>query len=273
MFFVIGNKIYCIFFFLDFRISDVIIVVAYNTTTRRRGMNLIECLMKTGLTRHESELYIALCREGELTGYEAAKATGIPRANAYQALSGLVDKGGAYIVESEVQRYTAVPVDEYCANVLNLISEVVGKIKADCPQIRRPSEPYITITGFKHIVNKMKNIINNAKDRVYISISEDNLVYIRSELENAVIRGLKVVAIASDNFNIPGATVYRGINKSPQTRLITDSSHVLTGSITGGDFDTCLYSGNKPLVDLIKDSLKNEIQLSEISGSQRNKQL
>ncbi len=48
-------------------------------------MNLEECLMKTGLTRHESELYIALCREGELTGYEAAKITGIPRANAYQA--------------------------------------------------------------------------------------------------------------------------------------------------------------------------------------------
>ena len=43
-------------------------------------MTLIQCLMKTGLTRHESELYVALCREGEMNGYEAAKATGIPRA-------------------------------------------------------------------------------------------------------------------------------------------------------------------------------------------------
>ncbi|MDF2985902.1 MAG: hypothetical protein K0R50_1412, partial [Eubacterium sp.] len=31
-------------------------------------MELIENLMKTGLTRIESELYTALCREGELTG-------------------------------------------------------------------------------------------------------------------------------------------------------------------------------------------------------------
>ena len=117
---------------IDKRLKAVIIVVANITTTRGAGyLNLVEYLMKTGLTRHESELYIALCREGELTGYEAAKITGIPRANAYQALSGLVDKGGAYTIEGSVQHYIAVPVNEYCENVIFHMREVTEKIRRE----------------------------------------------------------------------------------------------------------------------------------------------
>lgn len=229
-------------------------------------MNLIECLMKTGLTRHESELYIALCSEGELTGYEAAKTTGIPRSNTYQALAGLVDKGGAYIIEGSVQHYAAVPVNEYCSNVLFHIREVVEKIKCECPISRKTSEPYITIVGFKHIIDKMRNIINDAAERVYISISEKELTYLRDELEKAVERGLKVVAIASGNFDIPGAVVYKIEKQSGQVRIIADSSNVLTGELTGSDYDTCLFSKNKPLVELIKDSLKNEIKIAGLEG-------
>lgn len=227
-------------------------------------MSLVENLMKTGLTRHESELYIALCREGELTGYEAAKITGIPRANAYQALSGLVDKGGAYVIEGSVQHYTAVPVDEYCENVIFHMKEATEKIKHECPQSRKPSEPYITVTGFGHIKDKIRNIISSAKERVYVSMSEKELPFLKEELETAAKRELKVVAITSGDFDLEGAVVHRVDKQSGQIRLITDSSYVLTGNISGSDDDTCLFSKNKPLVELIKDSLKNEIRLAEL---------
>lgn len=227
-------------------------------------MELINNLMKTGLTRNESELYIALCREGELTGYEAAKITGIPRANAYQALSALVDKGAAYVIEGSVPRYTAVPTEEYCSNVMNHIQETVDKIRQECPQLRQPSEPYITITGFKHIADKMRNIITNAKERVYVSLPNKDQDFLIPELLRAAGRGLKVVAIVPEGIKIEGIKIHRINSPSDQIRLIADSSHVITGEITGGNFDTCLYSKNKPLVQLIKDSLKNEIRLAEL---------
>jgi sugar-specific transcriptional regulator TrmB len=227
-------------------------------------LNLIECLMKTGLTRHESELYVTLCREGELTGYEAAKITGIPRANAYQALAAMVDKGAAYIIEGAVPHYTAVPVDEYCRNIIVNMQEITNKIIKECPKVRKASEPYITITGFKHIIDKIRNIIINTKERVYVSISEKELPFMKKELEEAIKRGLKVVAIISGKADLKGAIVHRIEKPSGQVRLIADSSYVLTGSITGSDNDTCLYSRNRPLVELIKDSLKNEIRLAEL---------
>ena len=227
-------------------------------------MNLIDCLMKTGLTKHESELYIALCREGELNGYEAAKVTGIPRANAYQALAALTDKGGAYIIEGAVPHYMAVPVNEYCDNTLSHLSGVLEEIRRECPVGKTQSEPYITISGFEHVVDKMKNMINQAKERIYISLSDQEMPYVRDELKKACERGLKVVAIVSGSVTLKGATLHSISKKPGQVRLIADSSHVLTGELSGHEEDTCLYSKNRPLVELIKDSLKNEIKLSQM---------
>ena len=50
-------------------------------------MNLIEGLTNFNLTKQEATLYVLLLKAGQLTGYEAAKQTGISRSNAYNALA------------------------------------------------------------------------------------------------------------------------------------------------------------------------------------------
>ena len=47
-------------------------------------MSFIEKLMVFGLTRQEASIYLCLYRNGILTGYEAAKLTGISRSNVYK---------------------------------------------------------------------------------------------------------------------------------------------------------------------------------------------
>jgi sugar-specific transcriptional regulator TrmB len=210
-----------------------------------------------------------LCKEGELTGYEAAKLSGIPRSNAYQVLSGLVDKGGANLIEGTVPRYVAVPVEEYCSNCLAHMKEIVGVIKKECPQLKETSEGYQTVSGLLNIRDKIRTIIENAKERVYVSISEKEIDYFKEALETIAAKGLKVVAIISGETKLKGVITYNISNGSGHIRLIADSSYVLTGTITGSDDDKCLYSKNKPLVELLKDSLKNEIRLSELEGRQK----
>ena len=82
-----------------------------------RGMEITERLMHFNLTRQEATLYLLLLKAGRLTGYEAAKQTGISRSNTYTALAGLVEKGAAYIMEEgKVTRYTPVaPEEKYAA--------------------------------------------------------------------------------------------------------------------------------------------------------------
>ena len=76
----------------------------------------IDILIDFGLTRQEGTIYSALLNHGEMTGYEVAKDTGISRSNVYAALSALVEKGAAYLVEGESTKYRPVEIKTFTQN-------------------------------------------------------------------------------------------------------------------------------------------------------------
>ncbi|QNU68056.1 TrmB family transcriptional regulator [Ruminiclostridium herbifermentans] len=223
-------------------------------------MDVIEALMQAGFTKHESILYVTLCREGELTGYEASKLTGISRSNAYLGLAGLSDKGGAYKINGETLKYAPVDSNELAENIKRKFNKVIKVIEEEIPQVNKSKDTFITINGDEQIINKIKNLINYAQYRIYISISREHLDYVIEELKSAQKRGLKVVIITSEGVQFEGMTCYKSQMNYGSIRLITDSANVFTGQLSGEN-STGLFSMNNNLVDLIKDSLKNEIKL------------
>lgn len=230
-----------------------------------RGMEITERLMCFNLTRQEATLYLLLLKAGRLTGYEAAKQTGISRSNTYTALAGLVEKGAAYMLEEgKVTRYTPVAPDEFCTNKIRRLTAMKDALLKELPGVQNEAEGYITVKGAAEIVNKLKNTVLNAKARIYVSASAAVMELLRSELENALERGLKVVVITGSDFVLPGAICYNTVKQSGQIRLIADSQTVLTGDLDDGGNSTCLYSCKRNLVDLFKDALKNEIKLIEL---------
>ncbi len=220
--------------------------------------------MNIGLTRHESVLYLALCKEGELTGYEAAKVSGIPRSNAYLALAGLVEKGGAFKIDSDAVKYTAVPVNEFVTNIRAKQNEIFDFIEKNIPVRDNIKNSYITVNGETNILNKAKNMIAAASERIYISVSADVAAHVLNVLKAAVASGLKVVIITDSGFELDKAVIYHDSKQPGQIRLIVDTEYVLTGELSGID-PTCLYSSNKNLIQLIKETLTAEIKLIQES--------
>ncbi len=227
-------------------------------------MDIIDALMQAGFTRHESMLYITLCKEGELTGYEASKLTGIPRSNAYLGLAGLSDKGGAYKINGETARYIAVQPEELVDNLKRKFDQVMKVIQEEIPQMTAMGESFVTINGRQQILDKMKNLMNQAQKRIYISISREQLDQVMEELTAARDKGLKVVVITSEMLLLERVVCYCKNKHFESVRLITDSENVLTGQLNGTN-PTCLFSRNSNMVDLIKDSLTNEIKLININ--------
>jgi sugar-specific transcriptional regulator TrmB len=64
-----------------------------------------------GLTEYEARAYVGLLRQGALTGYAAAKASGIPSSKSYEAVEGLARKGGAVSLPGDPVRYAAISPD------------------------------------------------------------------------------------------------------------------------------------------------------------------
>lgn len=233
-------------------------------------MDAVELLTQFNLTRQEAAIYLTLLSESDMNGYEVAKRTGISRSNTYTSLAALVEKGAALIIEGAVTRYTPVPVQEFCENKLRKLRGTIDDLLETIPQKREETEGYITIKGREHIYDKMRNMVQDAVERVYISASKQIIEAILPEIKSGMARGIKVVLITDEPLDLKGATIYLAEKSRQQIRLIADSSNVLTGDVEDGSNSTCLYSRKKNLIDLLKDSLKNEIKFIEMTkGSNR----
>ncbi len=227
-------------------------------------------LTQFNLTRQEAAIYLTLLSENDMNGYEVAKRTGISRSNTYTSLAALVEKGAAFVIEGAATRYTPVPAQEFCDNKIRKLRETVEDLLSSIPGKREETEAYITIKGREHIYDKMRNMVQDAKERVYISASRHIIEVILPEIRCGMDRGIKVVLITDEPIDLNVATVYLAEKSRQQIRLIADSSNVLTGDVEDGSNSTCLYSRKKNLIDLLKDSLKNEIKFIEMTkGSKR----
>lgn len=233
-------------------------------------MSFIEKLMVFGLTRQEASIYLCLYRNGILTGYEAAKLTGISRSNVYNALAGLAEKGAAYLMEGNSSKYMAVPVEEFCDNKLRMMENTKKWLKDNMPAADEPSDGYITIVGEQQILDKMHHMMELAEKRIYLSASGARLIEMEGDIAALLQRRIKVVLLTDKApEKLKGAVCYKTEGKEEQVRLISDSRYVLTGELTGSPRDICLYSGQRVFVDALKEAMRNEIKLIELTGKKK----
>lgn len=228
-------------------------------------MDVIDGLMRFGLTRQESVLYIKLLENGAMTGYEAAKMTGISRSNTYTALAALVDKGAACRADGTPTQYVPVGAGEFLDNKIRSLSHLKEELKAQLPGAPSEDDAYITIKGAENISHKMEYLITSAVHRIYIAAEFEKLQPFFKLLGERASEGMKVVVISDRRLCMPGLISYVTPRPAGQIGLITDSRAVLTGEIPDNGPAVCLYSQKKNLVDLFKTSLSNEIKLIEIT--------
>lgn len=244
---------------------------------------MIDKLLLFGLSRQEAIIYMCLLKNDELTGYEVAKITGISRSNVYNGLAALVENGAAYVKEGTSAKYVAVAMGEFCENYIRCLQESRDYLVLNEPKRVADTDGYITIEGNRHICDKIHNMLLSTGKRVYFSATATFLEHWKEEIADLVVRDIKIVLISEKlpecfkEANEKGSvTFYSALtdedvenvfyDREKQIRLIIDSEYVLTGEYSGSDNDTCLYSAQKNFVTVIKDAMRNEIELIKIKG-------
>ena len=224
----------------------------------------VEYLLHFGLTRQEALIYVELLVKGKQTGYEIAKETGISRSNVYSVLAALAEKGAAYVIEESAKRYIPVKGEEFCGNCIRRMQEEQEGMERNLPQKKAETEGYITIEGEQNILDKAKNLIAQAGERVYLSCTAGYLDAFRQALEELVKKKRKVVILTDAPYELKDAIFYQTEEKGQQIGLIVDSKSVLSGEYGKGSLNTCLYSGQKNFVTVFKNAMANEIKLIQL---------
>ena len=221
---------------------------------------IIDVLTEFSLTRQEASIYAALLNHGDMTGYEVAKDTGFSRSNVYAALMALTEKGAAYLVQGESTKFRPVELKQFTQNKINELTKQATWLEKHGPQKVVSCEGYITIVGARNIRNKIREMLNKTELRLYMMAPANVLEEFKTDLCELVAAGKKVVLLTKD-FKLTGAKIYDTKPDDGQLRFISDSAYVLTGQLTGDEHDTCLYSGQKNLVEVMKEALKDRITL------------
>ena len=245
---------------------------------------MIDKLLLFGLSRQEATIYMCLLKNDELTGYEVAKLTGISRSNVYNGLAALVENGAAYVKEGISVKYVAVAIGEFCENYIRCLQDSKEYLVLYEPKRIVDTDGYITIEGKRHICDKIRNMLLSTQKRVYFSATASFLERWKGEITELLDKEIKVVLISEylpecfkEAEGETKVTFYPALKaedmetlfceKEKQIRLIIDSEYVLTGEYSESDNDTCLYSAQKNFVTVIKDAMRNEIELIKIKGN------
>lgn len=226
-------------------------------------MDYIEQLTEFGLTRQEATIYIELIRHGSMTGYEVSKETGISKSNVYAALKGLTQKGAAVCEEKEATKYLPVDVEEFCNNHIRSLEDIKKQLVKNQPKKVEAYDGYITVSSYRNITNKIREMLNRCDKRLYLLASKDVVKTFEEELTNLAKEGKKIVILSDEDLKIKKSVFYEVSNIDEHIRFIVDSDFVLTGSIKGSVDDTCLYSGQETLVNLVKETIKNKMLLAD----------
>ncbi|TCK92361.1 sugar-specific transcriptional regulator TrmB [Natranaerovirga hydrolytica] len=217
-------------------------------------MELLDAFKAIGFTKQETLIYLTLCEHGQLSGYEAAKLSGISRSNAYASLSSLVEKGGGYIIEGQPKKYVATPTNELLVNSKRWFDKVFKIIESKVVFNKSQQEPYITIAGYDKIVNKLENILLLTNSHLYFSAEHSIINQFYTILSK--LAETKKVVLLSDKKVSDSNIIFYETEKSSSVKLIVDTSTVITGTL-----EQCLYSKNATLIQIIREAMVNEIKL------------
>ncbi|WP_461208309.1 TrmB family transcriptional regulator [Desulfocurvus sp. DL9XJH121] len=226
----------------------------------------IEALKQSGLTKQEAMMYVTLLAGGPLTGYEAAKRAGISRSNAYTALAGLAEKGGAMRAGKDAVRFTATPRRIFLRQLKARCESIIETLEQSLPDRVDADEPYLTITGLDNATARIRSMLESATSHVYVSAHSREAALAAQALAACASRGVKTVLISDADPGVPGIIFHEKAKDPGHVNIIADTGEVLTGCLRPEASAQCLYSCNSHLVRLMREAFLNELTLIERHG-------
>jgi len=158
----------------------------------------VESLQRLGFGEYEARAYVALLRTSGLNGYEAAKASGVPRANIYAALDKLVARGAVLVQHGEKgPRYAAVPPDRLVARIedeqraaLQTTADSLSAVQA-APE----SEELFSARGYAALIEHARTALAEARSYALVALFPNEAREFESDIAAAEARGVTVTIL------------------------------------------------------------------------------
>lgn len=163
---------------------------------------LIQQLMRFDFTEGEAKVYASLIQQPHVSGYEAAKNSGVARSKVYEILDSLNRKGAVVISTGDKSKlYSGVPLPELIQLLKRRMKLELEELELMSKKFQQPkeSQEIWTIADYQAALQKALTIIQETKEHLLIQIWMEDLT---EEIEEAVLekrrQGVNVLFILYD---------------------------------------------------------------------------
>lgn len=234
-------------------------------------MAKINTEINLGLSEYALTAYISLCANHPVNGSQLSRQSGIPRARIYDVIETLIAKG--FVIESSKGMYTPIPSKELFRRLRQDFETQLSALKKRLRTARQEPEKDViwTIKGYDAAMGKAREMIDNARQEIYVRMSPEESKHLDSKLMKAESRGVQVKYISMK----PGPRKFKCqiIHPSPDlpeqdtgTRffdIVVDKEEILCGMfsdvIDSNEEDSVINWGqNKRFVLAGRDSLRHD---------------
>jgi len=177
-----------------------------------------EILMKFGLSRNESKIYLFLARTGEKKAKEISDALSLYRTETYRALRNLEKNGLILSIFGRPLKFKAIPLEKAVDILIKMKTLQIEKLKQEKKriienwrkipkletEIENKNEVFQILEGDEQITLKIDEILDKSKNEVRIYASESALktLYntgLTDKLKEISMREVKIIILASDS--------------------------------------------------------------------------
>ncbi|MRX71824.1 TrmB family transcriptional regulator [Bacillus lacus] len=243
--------------------------------------NILDILKNLGFTEYEAKAYLALLEESPLTGYAAAKKSGVPRSKIYEVLDQLTHRGDILVSPGNTPQYTPVPAKELIKNRRIQAEEnfeLAEKSLQDFQYSSQDRENIWNITGSKEILDKVRARILAAENRILLEIWEEEFHELEPSLRQAASKGVSITIIAYGVIASDFADVYLHYMGSEITEeyggrwivMSADDEEVLAGIVSLGKDSRAAWTMHVGLVMPITEVMIHDLYLMEIMEKHRD---
>lgn len=215
-----------------------------------------------GLSTYEIKVYKTLLLKGPQNSTDIVKNSGIPQPRVYDVFNNLLRKG--LVESSQVGRkkvYRAVPVKNALSHhitEMNAYLEELEKVVKEETQNSIAKTPYIwLIENSDKIIDRMKELIVEARNEVILSLRKENLEQLLKTLNNESRRGITVALVL---FPDSGEDLISRLNPNIVIKkrdgvasevLIVDRSKGVLNAESGGQSNYGLYFEEDEIIHIL----------------------
>jgi len=240
--------------------------------------NIINKLIKIGLSRLESEVYITLLKESPLTGYRIAQILNKAAANTYKALESLEKKGAVVAEETpSMKQYSAVPVNEYLEQIEKSFKSDRVFLETALKEISYSvsGDKVYMLQTFDQVLERCIKMLERAEHSVIVDAFPDVLLKIVPQLESCGKNGVNIIVNAYEPVKLENCRVIIKSNAKKVLQLwsgdwmniaVDGKEYLITAIDKDGTFQHAIWSNSPYLSFFVFNGFRYEMLFSALSS-------